>query len=250
MSENTEQQSILKPRTDLIADAFSKAQGKFKQPELNRKAEIKKDGRLLYTTLYADLNQCIECVRQSLSDNNLSFTQTIESVNGHWMLVLTLRHGSGQSLESFMPLNLQAAPQVIGGQLTYLKRYQISAFFGLAADFDDDGNAGSDNGNTVEPKELGKPRPAPKPKPQVKPAPIPQKVENSTDPDPADFIIPFGSVKGKKLSEVPEATLKQIREWANSELKKGNSALGANAYEACFNTTINIDAFLQSMGVS
>ena len=146
------------PSVDLIHAAFAKAQGAFRQPELNRTAEIKKEGKLLYTTTYADLNQCIECIRQALSENELSFTQTVEPGPKEWLLVLTLRHSSGQYLKSFMPLVLTGSPQVIGGQLTYLKRYQISAFFGLAADFDDDGNAGSNTGNTGEfgKKEKGK----------------------------------------------------------------------------------------------
>ena len=63
--------SIQNTPTDKISAALAKAQGKFKQPELNRKAEIKKDGKLLYETQYADLNQCIECVRESLSENEL-----------------------------------------------------------------------------------------------------------------------------------------------------------------------------------
>ena len=141
---------------NFISEALAKAQGEFRQPDLNRTAEIKKDGKLLYTTTYADLNQCIECIRQPLSKHGLSFTQTVEPDGNLWLLILTLRHASGQTLRSYMPLSLNGSPQQIGGQLTYLKRYQISAFFGLAADFDDDGNAGSNTGNTGDFKQKTK----------------------------------------------------------------------------------------------
>lgn len=248
MTDSVDSIIIPKPKTDLISDAFAKAQGKFRQPELNRKAEIKKEGKLLYTTLYADLNQCIECIRQSLSENNLSFTQTIENLNNQWLLILTLRHGSGQFLESFMPLDLRGSPQVVGGQLTYLKRYQISAFFGLAADFDDDGNAGSNNGNTYDHKPDPKPA-KPKPKPQAKPETAPEAKPEASEGDPADLVMSYGSVKGKKIREIPEATLKQIRDWTHGELKKGQPALGGNLYEAYYRTITAIDSFLESVGV-
>lgn len=138
----TEPLSIYSPPTGKIALALAKAQGAFKQPTLNRSAEIKKEGKLLYTTQYADLNECIESVREALSKNELAFTQTIQTRDNRMLLILTLWHSSGESLESIMPLSINnLTSQQIGSQMTYLKRYQFSAFFGLAADFDDDGNA-------------------------------------------------------------------------------------------------------------
>ena len=217
---NTTPVTIPKSQTDLISTAFAKAQGSFKQPELNRTAEIKKEGKLLYTTTYADLNQCIECVRKSLSDNELSFTQTVEPVGNQWLLVLTLRHSSGQSLKSFMPVTVTGSPQVIGGQLTYLKRYQISAFFGLAADFDDDGNAGSNTGNVGEfgdPKKGKGKDSAPK---SERPLTSKEKAAAETKPkDPAivspeNTILPTwgGSNKGKKIGSLDTATLSALRD--------------------------------------
>lgn len=165
-----------------IHKAFSKAQGQFKTPELNRTAEIKKEGKTLYTTSYADLQECINCVKQALADNGLSFTQTLELRHDSMWLVLTLRHESGESLESVFPISFQGSPQVVGGLLTYYKRYQISAFFGLAADFDDDGNAASDKGHTgdFKPKAQSKPPSESKPKTQTKAPPGEVKPQNVT----------------------------------------------------------------------
>ena len=206
--------SIQNPPTDKISAALAKAQGQFKQPELNRKAEIKKDGKTLYETQYADLNQCIECVREALSINELSFTQTIEPRGNQWLLILTLRHASGQILQSFMPLNMQGNPQVIGGQITYYKRYQISAFFGLAADFDDDGNLGSNNGNEGN---FSDRKPKQKAQGQSKPGP---QAENKPQA-PADVIYPFeSSIKGKKIGDVDSETLQKASAWLKGELAK------------------------------
>lgn len=190
-----------------ISEAFSKAQGQFKQPDLNRTAEIKKDGKLLYKTEYADLNQCIESVREALSVNGLSFTQTIELNENGWLLVLTMRHSSGESIKSFLPLNLNAPPQSIGGQLTYLKRYQMSAFFGLAADFDDDGNA-TEKDNLESANFGNKPQKPAVPKPNI---------------DPKDFIMPIGKdTTGRKLSSLSLETLTDISRYVEAELKKEN----------------------------
>lgn len=160
-----------------INEAFAKAQKTFKQPTLNRMAEVKKDGKLLYTTHYADLNECIECVRAPLTEQGLSFTQGTEFRNG-WILALVVRHASGETLESIMPIKLEGLTfQQIGSQLTYLKRYQFAAFFGLAADFDDDGNGaegnnatfGSTKGSQPQNKNQGQ-RPQNQNKQQQKPA--------------------------------------------------------------------------------
>lgn len=204
-------------QTDKISKALALAQSKFKQPELNRKAEIKKEGKLLYTTEYADLNQCIECIRESLTANELSFTQTIELINNNWTLVLNLRHSSGQLLQSFMPLSAMGTgnAQVIGGQITYFKRYQISAFFGLAADFDDDGNAAAATHNEIN---YQKPRNEKKkdtaqdnktPQANLKPA-----------SDPLKVVMPIGYSKGQTLGEIDVDILTKAIPWIQSEINK------------------------------
>jgi hypothetical protein len=145
-----------------LAEAFSKAQGQFRTPTLNRNAKIKNaQGVLLYETNYADLQECIDCVKKPLADNGLSFTQTIDFIHTPremWVLKLTIRHSGGEAIDSVLPL-------------TYFKRYQFTAFFGLAADFDDDGNAAENKGQIVDAKGGPKPRVAtPSPKPSPAPA--------------------------------------------------------------------------------
>lgn len=132
-------------QTPKLNAALAKAQAKFVQPEKNKEVEVKKEGRVLYTTRYADLKNVIEAFRLQLTEVGLSFTQkTVETSRG-WRLVLVLRHDSGEYDESSMPINLEGAPQQVGSQLTYLKRYQAAAYFGIAADDDDDANATTGN---------------------------------------------------------------------------------------------------------
>lgn len=139
--------------TPKLNEALAKAQGKFIQPDKNKEVEVKKEGRLLYKTKYADLKNVIEAFRVPLSENGLSFTQKTISGERGWRLVLTLRHSSGEYDETSMPIQLDEPPQQVGSQLTYLKRYQAAAYFGIAADDDDDANGAT--GNEAEFKDKG-----------------------------------------------------------------------------------------------
>ncbi len=116
----------------------------------------------------------------ALSRNGLAFTQkTRETPNG-WRLVLTLMHSSGEFDETSMPINLEQAPQQVGSQLTYLKRYQAAAYFGIAADDDDDANGA--HGNEAEFKDQ-KAKPKNQPKPQATGSkPITPAVKPETKP--------------------------------------------------------------------
>jgi len=164
------------PSISQLAAAYAKAQGQFRTPSLNRTAVIKNAaGQFLYETHYADIQECIDCIKKPLSDNGLSFTQTTQPVGGQWFLILELLHASGESKRTLLPIDVNKPPQQLGGLLTYLKRYQISAFFGLAADFDDDGNAAEGKGNAVEGK-------AKETKPQPKNNPPMQKAFDKAPP--------------------------------------------------------------------
>lgn len=264
-------------KNDKIAEALAKAQGKFKQPELNRTAKVYKEGKLLYETHYADLNQCIECIRAPLSECGLSFTQTIGMRGNQWLLVLTLWHTSGQTIESFLPINAQAASQQIGSQLTYFKRYQLSAFFGLAADYDDDANGdagaqaelskknknqsggGQQNQNASNKSQSKPPEQQSKPpannagKPGNAGASSPANNSGPKDAapqeskDPADFIMPLGSeqVKGKRIGDLDEKTLRGIHAWCTTEMAKTPPV---DNVAGLFTIATNVKAFMKQMG--
>lgn len=265
--------------TSKLAEALAKAQGKFKTPVLNRTADILKDGRLLYQTHYADLQECISCVQGALSENGLSFTQTVDFIHTPkemWVLRLTLRHGSGELIDSVFPLNMNLAPQQLGGSLTYFKRYQISAFFGLAADFDDDGNAAEDKGKVVDgkPREpakkpaqqpLAKPHGTTKPnyqKPPVKPATHPDENPQEFPPDdtekppkppeidpkdPGEHVVLFGhTTTGKKIKQLNEKMLREMLDYVDMQLKL---VPPPSNLSILFDFKTKAKAFLASVGV-
>lgn len=223
-----------------LAEAFAKAQGQFRTPKLNRTAKIKNSaGALLYETNYADLEECIDCIKKPLSENGLSFVQTIEFVlhpKEMWVLKLILRHSGGELMHSILPLNVTSTPQQLGGSLTYFKRYQLSAFFGLAADFDDDGNAAEGKGNKVESDAKPENKPPKQPqsnsRPQTQstnvpksgnihspgPTLVPQKTENKSVGK-----ITVGVYTGKYFDEVlklDSAVEYKLARWAHGEMSE------------------------------
>lgn len=135
------------PVNSKLFAALAKAQAKFVQPEKNKEVEVKKDGRVLYTTKYADLKNVIESFRPHLTEFGISFAQKTRQTDKGWRLVLVVRHESGEVDETEMPITLDGnvGPQQIGSNLTYLKRYQAAAYFGIAADDDDDANGAHGN---------------------------------------------------------------------------------------------------------
>lgn len=120
--------------TGALAAALSKAQAVMRSAKFNKTNPH-------FKNRYADLASIIEATRKPLTDNGLSITQATE-VNGHGFgLRTTLRHSSGESVDSFYPLPASAKPQELGSALTYARRYSLSSIVCIAADDDDDAEA-------------------------------------------------------------------------------------------------------------
>lgn len=132
---------------DKIAGALAKAQAAFTNPPRNREVLVKSD-RGSYTFAYATFDAILDVVRKPLTDNAISYTQSVElGEDGKPRLVTTLMHGSGQWIESVLPLHVERpGNQAFGSALTYAKRYALTALLGIAADEDDDANGADGNG--------------------------------------------------------------------------------------------------------
>ncbi len=90
-----------------------------------------------YTFKYADLSEIDSAIRKPLTDNGLTVTQL---VGGPGSLTTLLVHSSGEYLgtTSSIPVPDNATKQDIGGTITYLRRYAISAILGIVTDDDVD----------------------------------------------------------------------------------------------------------------
>ena len=92
---------------------------------------------------FADLANVLSTVIPPLANNGLVLTQTFEPSEGFEpILITTLRHESGETIESRMPMVINKGRNVLhdtGAAITYLRRYQIVSLLGLLADVDTDG---------------------------------------------------------------------------------------------------------------
>ena len=123
-----------------LMSALAKAQGKMT-------GALKDCANPFYKSKYADINSVWTACRIPLSENGLAVTQTVhEKENGEVYLKTTLGHSSGQWMASIMPIRIKNSGknelQELGGCLSYLRRYALSALVGVtAAEEDDDGNS-------------------------------------------------------------------------------------------------------------
>lgn len=131
---------------------------------------------------YADMATVLSAVLPALSKNGLAFTQTFVPTEGLPILRTTLRHISGETVESDLPMIVGSGRNPLhdfGGATTYLRRYSLLSLLGLAAGIEDDDGDHAD----------AKPQPKATPKKSASPAPAPQKAakaEPSTTKPAAD----------------------------------------------------------------
>jgi hypothetical protein len=133
-----------------IALALAKVQGSIIPPK-------KDTDNPFFKSRYADLAGVWESVRGPLAANDLAFVQLPTTEGSRVSVTGILLHKSGESIESTISGSAKdAMPQSIGSCITYLRRYQMSAMLGIAAE-DDDGAAAS--GTTSKEKTKAQERP-------------------------------------------------------------------------------------------
>ena len=110
-----------------------------KQPKLDGDNPFFKSG-------YVTLEGVQKAVDEALKDTGLSYIQKVyNDGNGGVGVETVIMHEAGEVLSSGQ-LSLRPTkndPQGYGSAITYAKRYQLAAMFGISSDKDDDGNAAS-----------------------------------------------------------------------------------------------------------
>lgn len=121
-----------------IAKALSAFQGEVKQP-------LKDKDNPFFKSKYVPLENVVEAITEISSKHGLSFLQYPVSQENKVGVITMLMHSSGEFIETdpiFATPSKQDA-QGAGSVITYLKRYSLSAVFGITSDQDDDGNNAS-----------------------------------------------------------------------------------------------------------
>lgn len=128
--------------------ALAKFRQQLKQPV--------KDGTNPYLkSTYVTLDGVIKAVDTALEGTGLSYIQEAATSDGLPAVRTVLFHEDGGMMASgwlSLPLKNGATPQDVGSLLTYAKRYQLAAFFGVSSDVDDDGNSASSQGSQRYPQ--------------------------------------------------------------------------------------------------
>ncbi len=128
-------------QTENIWAAFAAAQAEFKPILKKNKVSF---GNTSYH--YADLQAILDATKPALNAHGLALTQRAEMEGTSIKVETILFHASGDSISSgvlVMPVDVgksMSRIQCVGSAMTYARRYSLSAFLGVAADDDDDGN--------------------------------------------------------------------------------------------------------------
>jgi hypothetical protein len=129
-----------------IATALAKAQGEMG-------GAVKDSANPFFKSKYADLASVWEACRGPLSKNGLAVLQSpsvSRDEHGAYVAVETrLMHASGQWFcDTIIVAAKEDSPQAVGSAITYLRRYALQSFAGVAPE-DDDAEAahGRSNGN-------------------------------------------------------------------------------------------------------
>lgn len=205
-----------------LASALAKAQAKFVQPEKNKTVTVqpkkRQDGSWpeKYTFDYADYNAIVEAVRGPLSANGVAFTHVVELRGDRLLLVTKLIHGeSGESIESIWPLTNSSDPKEVGGDMTYGKRYSLSAITGCVADDDADAP-----GPAPESFKDRKPSSAP-----VNPNKVGAPKASATSPikppvkSPDEYIL-TGKLEGQRIDSMDIGQLEEWKQNADAHFQK------------------------------
>lgn len=136
-----------------ISKAMAKFQSEVKQP-------FKDANNPFFKSKYVPLESVVESITSIAPKHGISFVQWASNDDTGRVGVSTMiMHTSGEYIE-FDPVYMNAdknTAQGAGALISYLKRYSLSAVFGITSDQDDDGNHAS--GNTNKPKQQPKARP-------------------------------------------------------------------------------------------
>lgn len=133
-----------------IALALVGAWAEIENPRRNQSVKVKTKKGGEYDFKYADFSSILRVAKKVFKEHKLSIIQSASTdvVEGKsYATVETLViHESGEYVKSEKLRSLVLGNmQDMGGQITYMKRYSLSAMLGISTDADDDGNFASGN---------------------------------------------------------------------------------------------------------
>jgi len=125
--------------TPKLAAALARVQAELPTLERDREVTVTQKSGATYSYSYVTLAKLSEVVLPLLAKHGLAFTALPGTgPDGKMALRYRLMHESGEALEGQFPISGEGGIQMIGGRITYARRYCLAAVVGVAADEDDE----------------------------------------------------------------------------------------------------------------
>lgn len=123
-----------------LAEALAVLQTRLPDIKKSETAEVRNDqGQLKYKYTYANLAGISKEILPLLGELGLSWScRPTINTDGKFVLAYRLMHVSGEKDSGEYPLTATGTPQVIGGAITYARRYALCSVTGLSPEDDDD----------------------------------------------------------------------------------------------------------------
>jgi hypothetical protein len=130
-----------------LAAALAKVQAELPKLERDRTVEVQQKNGGTFTYSYVTLANLSDAVLPVLAKHGLSFVAMPGTgSDGKMCLRYHLLHESGEALSGEFPISGEGGIQLIGGRITYSRRYCLAAVTGVAADEDDEARLVDDGG--------------------------------------------------------------------------------------------------------
>lgn len=132
--------------TAKLAAALAQVQAGLPKLDRDRTVEVQQKNGGTYSYSYVTLAHLTEAILPLLAKNGLAFAAMPGAgADGKMCVRYHLLHESGESLSGEFPISGEGGIQMIGGRITYARRYCLAALVGVAADEDDESRLGNDD---------------------------------------------------------------------------------------------------------
>lgn len=182
-----------------LAAALAKVQAELPKIDRDRTVTVETKKGDEYTYSYVTLANLSEAILPLLARNGLSFAAFPGAGSDGKMCVrYHLLHESGEELTGEFPISGEGGIQMIGGRITYARRYCLAAIVGVAADEDDEARLSDDTGPRTAQRAAAKPAPAGEGKtatrrqPPAGGPPLPGETDRISQPQMAKMQALFG----------------------------------------------------------
>lgn len=105
-----------------------------------------------FKSKFSTLAAVMDCIREACAEHGIAYRQTVAPDGDGYVLRSVVCDGSEELELSALRVPGHANPQQFGSALTYMRRYQALADWGIVGDPDDDGNAAAEAKRPQPPK--------------------------------------------------------------------------------------------------